>query len=275
VIPFADENPIRRAPWATLALIAACVLVYFVVQPTGEVDLDWGGFVAAPSEEDLRFAVDNAAIPCELVQGRPLTRTEIERTYRLGDDTACDPDDAGPAFSPGKAVLLGALVSLFLHGGITHLAGNMLFLWVFGNNLEDHAGALRYLLLFLVGGVVATAAHVAVEPDSTVPIIGASGAIAALMGAYLVQWPRARVKSIVFFGPVLLRKVQARWLLVLWVLTQLLYLGGDSNVAWAAHLGGFAFGMAIGAWWRARARGDVTPSEGGPGVAPAVSGRRA
>ena len=261
MIPMADENPVRRVPWVTFFLIAACVIVYFAVQPTGAPKFEWGGLAERIDEEDLRFVVDNAAIPCELVQGRPLTQREYDETFFGRDRSACS-DGGGLAHSPGKVVLLGALLSMFLHGSIAHLFGNMLFLWVFGNNVEDRRGRIRYLLLFLTGGVVATASHVLVDPDSTVPIIGASGAIAAVMGAYFVLWPQARVKTIIFFGPLMLRKVQALWLLLFWFATQFLLVDGQSAVAWAAHVGGFAFGAIVGLWWRWRDRAvDAPPSD--------------
>jgi membrane associated rhomboid family serine protease len=130
----------------------------------------------------------------------------------------------------------------------------MLFLWVFGNNVEDRRGWWRYLLLYLAGGLAASAAHVAVDPSSTVPIIGASGAIAAVMGAYLVCWPTARIKTIVFVGPVLLRKVEAIWLLLVWIGQQFLLVSGNSGIAWAAHVGGFAFGALVGLVWRVQDR---------------------
>lgn len=249
VIPIADESPVRRIPWVTLMLIAMCVVVYFAVQPTGTPKVDWSGFVERTDQEDLRFVVENAAVPCELVRGRPLTRAEYEATFGEGNGSACS-DKGGPAQSPGKIVLLSALLTMFLHGSIPHLFGNMLFLWVFGNNVEDRRGWWRYLLLYIAGGIVATAAHVGVDPASTVPIVGASGAIAAVMGAYLVCWPTARVKTIIFVGPVLLRKVEAIWLLLIWFATQFLLVSGDSSVAWAAHVGGFAFGALVGVWWR-------------------------
>jgi membrane associated rhomboid family serine protease len=264
MIPMADENPITRVPWVTLLLIATCVVVYFAVQPTGSPKLDWTGFVERTDQEDLRFVVENAAVPCELVEQRPLTRTEYEKTFRDGDGSACG-DGRGPAQSPGKVVLLGVLVTMFLHGSIPHLFGNMLFLWVFGNNVEARRGWWRYLLLYLIGGIAATAAHVAVDPSSTVPIVGASGAIAAVMGAYLVCWPTARVKTIIFVGPLLLRKVEAIWLLLVWFGTQFLLVSGDSAVAWAAHVGGFVFGALVGVWWRyrderaARSLGEAAP----------------
>jgi len=265
VIPMSDENPVRRVPWVTLGLIAACIVVYFAVQPTGTPTLRWTGFVERPTDDDLRFVVDNAAIPCELVHMRPLTEAEYHRTFDENDADACDPRGRGPAHSDGKIVLLAVLVTMFLHGSIPHLFGNMLFLWVFGNNVEERAGWWRYLLLYLVGGLVATAAHVAVDPSSTVPIVGASGAIATVMGAYVVLWPRARVKTLVVIGPILLRKVQALWLLLIWFGQQFLLVGADSGIAWAAHVGGFTFGALVGLWLRRRS----APADAGDGDAPA------
>jgi len=251
VIPIADENPVRRFPWMTIVLIAICVLVYFAVQPTGTPEVTWRGFAEQIDEEDLRFVVDNAAIPCELVQMRPLTEEEFRETFRGRNRSACGDAD-GSEHSDGKIVLLGLLVTMFLHGSVPHLFGNMLFLWVFGNNIEAAKGWWRYLALYLAGGVVATAAHVAVDPSSTIPIVGASGAIAAVMGAYFVLWPNARMKTIIFLGPLLLRKVQAIWLLLVWFGQQFLLVGAESGVAWAAHVGGFAFGAVVGLWWRWR-----------------------
>jgi membrane associated rhomboid family serine protease len=261
MIPMADETRGRRLPWMTIALIAACVVVYFAVQPTGTPKVDWRGVVERTDDEDLRFVVDNAAIPCELVQLRPLTEREYRATFDDGNRSACE-DHGGRSHSPGKVVLLGVLVTMFLHGSIPHLFGNMLFLWVFGRNVEGKRGPLRYLLLFLAGGIVATAAHVAVDPSSTVPIVGASGAIAAVMGAYFVLWPQARIKTMLFFGFILLRKVQALWLLLAWFATQFLLVSGESSVAWAAHVGGFLFGALVGLWWRWRAPRDATGDSG-------------
>jgi membrane associated rhomboid family serine protease len=266
----ADENPIRRMPWATIVLIFACCAVYFAVQP-GQRTLDqvFNPTVERTTSEELRFIVDNAAIPCEITQGRPLTNREFRDTYGFGNTSACDHgDDHSGSHEPGKSVYLALLLSLFLHGSPQHLFGNMLFLWVFGNNIEDRQGPLRFLVLYLLAGVAATLAHVLSDPNSTVPIIGASGAIAGVMGAYLVCYPAARVKSLIFFGPVLLRKIRASWLLVLWLATQFLYVNTD--IAWAAHLGGFAVGVLVGVYWRwreVRARGTLPPPTPEPATA--------
>jgi membrane associated rhomboid family serine protease len=253
VIPMADENPVRRFPWCTVLLILTCVIVYFAVQPSRAIKFSWSGIAESVSAGDLRFVVDNAGIPCELVRGRPLTVEEYRRTFVDGDTEACT-HASGPAHSPGKNVYLAAVLTMFLHGSIPHLFGNMLFLWVFGNNIEDRKGWWRFLLLYLVGGAVATATQVTIDPSSTVPIIGASGAIAAVMGAYLVCYPRARIKSMIFFGPLLLRKVTAAWLLVLWFVLQFQYVLANAGIAWGAHVGGFTFGVLVGGYWRLRER---------------------
>ena len=253
MIPMADENPVRRFPWCTVLLILACTIVYFAVQPSRDIHFSWSGVAETVSANDLRFVVDNAGIPCELVRGRPLTEAEFRRTFDDGDTEPCT-HDRGPAHDPGKSVYLAAVLTMFLHGSIPHLFGNMLFLWVFGNNIEDRKGWWRFLLLYLIGGAVATASQVAIDPNSTVPIIGASGAIAAVMGAYLVCYPKARIKPMIFFGPLLLRKVTAIWLLVLWFLLQFQFVLANAGIAWGAHVGGFTFGVLVGAYWRLRER---------------------
>lgn len=242
----------RRLPIVTLLVMAACVVVFFAVQPTRITTrhLVTPGLELV-DRDDLEFLTRNAAIPCELVRGRPLTRAEFRDTFFGNDPSACA-DAGGRPHSPGKVVYLALLTSMFLHGSPEHLFGNLLFLWVFGNDIEERWGRLRYLLLYLVGGVVATAAHVVTDVHSTVPLLGASGAIAAVMGAYLVCFPANRVKTIIFWGPLQLRKVKAAWLLGIWLALQLLLIPGDSGIAWAAHVGGFVFGAACGLVWRLR-----------------------
>ncbi|MFM8304042.1 MAG: rhomboid family intramembrane serine protease [Actinomycetota bacterium] len=268
MIPFADETPRRPFPWVTVVLVALCTIVFFTVQPT-KITTD---HILSPdlelvNEDDLQFLVDNAAIPCEIVKGRPLTELEYRRTFGTDDDSACG-DRGGDPHSPGKIVYLALLTSMFLHGSPAHLFGNLLFLWVFGNDIEFRWGRRRYLLLYLLGGVVAGLAHVLADPDSTIPMIGASGAIAAVMGAYLVCYPANRVKTIIFLGVVLLRKVKAVWLLLVWLAMQLLLIGDNSGVAWAAHVGGFAFGALVGLIWRRR------PGVSPPPPVPAADARR-
>jgi membrane associated rhomboid family serine protease len=266
MIPLADENPVRRLPWVTIVLILACTAVYFGLQPSGRSLADFG---AQPVlEEELEFALGQAAVPCELIRGRPLTEAEVEATFGEGDDAACDePGDDDP-FKPNKNVYLALLATMFLHGNLPHLFGNMLFLWVFGNNVEDRKGPLWYVVVYLLGGLAATGLHVALQPRSTVPMVGASGAIAAVMGAYVIWFPRARVKCMIPLIPfVLFRKVAAGWVLGLWFVSQFLLVGSNSPVAWAAHVGGFLFGAGVGVLWR---RNRQSPPDWSPTAAAAA-----
>jgi membrane associated rhomboid family serine protease len=132
-----------------------------------------------------------------------------------------------------------------------HLGGNMLFLWIFGNNIEEWKGRIPYLLFYLVAGVVATAAHVLVDTGSASPMIGASGAVAGVMGAYLVLYPNVRIHTLLFLGfLIMFRDIRAKWLLLFWFGTQFL-VAPNSDVAYMAHVGGFVFGVAAGFLWRA------------------------
>jgi membrane associated rhomboid family serine protease len=237
VIPLKDDNPTRTTPIVTVLLILACVGVYFGFQTQG----DQG-----------EFTYRRAAVPCEVVTGEPMTLEE----RRSADCTRQDTTD--PVF-PDKSPVLAVLTSMFLHGGLLHLGGNMLFLWVFGNNIEDKKGKVTYLLFYLAAGVVATFAHIALDPGSTIPLVGASGAIAGVMGAYLVLFPRVQIRTLFFVVfLVLFRDIQARWLLGFWFVSQF-FINPNEGVAWAAHVGGFVFGVLVGLVWRARGGGQLQP----------------
>ncbi len=241
MLPLRDLNPSHSRPIVTVVLIALCVGVYL--------------FIQVPAGNDAELVFERAAIPCEVVQGRPLTEREVLDTLERDDENACQhgPDGTRPVFA-GKQVFLALLYSMFLHGGLLHLAGNMLFLWIFGNNVEDARGKIQYAIFYVVAGVAATAAHIAIQPNSTVPMIGASGAVAGVMGAYLVLYPNVRVHTVFFLGfIVFFRDIQAKWMLAFWFLSQFL-ISDSEGVAWMAHVGGFAFGVIVGLFWRATSR---------------------
>jgi len=246
VLPLKDFNPTRRRSWVTLSLIVGCVLVYFWVQPPAT-----GAMVDLSAN---RFTYSKAAIPEELTSGDPLTVAEVAKANpgaaascegitatREGARIRLSGDPTRPCF-PEKSVYLAVLTSLFLHGSIAHLAFNMLFLWIFGNNLEDRWGRVRYLGFYLAAGVAATLAFVLTSPNGAVPLIGASGAIAGVMGAYLVLFPRAKVLGLLVIIPI---PLPAWAFLGFWFASQ--FAGGSDGVAYAAHVGGFLFGMAVGA----------------------------
>jgi membrane associated rhomboid family serine protease len=236
VIPLHDDNPTERFPFVTVGIIAACVIIYFVVQPHS------GTSSLGPSiSKDTEFTLEHAAIPCELQQGKPLTIAEAE----TGDCKESSGRGAQRIF-PDKNVWLAVIFSMFMHGSILHLAGNMLFLWIFGNNVEEHFGYVGYVVFYFAAGIAAMGAHYLADPNSIQPVIGASGAIAGVMGAYLVLWPRARVLTVLallIFLPIYL---PASVLLAIWFGSQFLTaFNPNSGVAWLAHVGGFVFGAVV------------------------------
>ena len=245
MIPLKDYNPTTRVPFVTIMLIAVNVVIFLFVQRPYDRGLN-----------QAKFSYEFAAIPCEVTTGRPLNGDEVSRTLQEGDDRACERGLAGqesaPVF-PHKQVFFAILYSMFLHGSWLHIAGNMLFLWIFGNNIEDRMGWFPYLVFYLVSGLVAAAAHIAVQPSSTVPIVGASGAIAGVMGAYLVLFPDVRIKTALVFIFILIRDIPARWLLGFWFVLQF-FTNPAEGVAWVAHVGGFVFGALIGLLFRERLR---------------------
>ncbi len=163
------------------------------------------------------------------------------------------------SFSSGidAADIRDIFTSMFMHAGLVHLAGNMLYLWIFGDNVEDRMGHFKYLLFYLVGGVAASVAHIFINPASQIPTVGASGAIAAVLGAYLVLYPQSRVATFIPLGFFMsLRMLLAAIVLVVWFLLQffegVLSLGAANvgGVAVWAHIGGFVFGALIGLLFR-------------------------
>ncbi len=203
-------------------------------------------FIGPQSMDDPRnterdVTLEFAAIPCEVVTGDGLTNLEINELYTGGNDTACDLDTTGAPRFPNKPERLAVVFSMFMHGGWMHLLGNIWFLWLFGNNVEDHLGKARYVAFYLLGGIVATIAHIAVQPDSIVPVVGASGAVAATMGAYGVWFPNAPIRTLIF---IVLWRVKAKWWLGFWLVSQF-FIGANSQVAWMAHVGGFVFGALV------------------------------
>jgi len=152
--------------------------------------------------------------------------------------------DVSPAnFLPPPFTLL---TSMFVHGGFFHVFWNMLFLWIFGDNIEDRLGKIKFIIFYLLTGVAASMAHVALNPDSAIPLIGASGAIAGILGAYIVLYPRAKILTLLFFFFfVQVVKIPAIIFLGIWFLTQILNIGAGGGIAWYAHIGGFATGVVL------------------------------
>lgn len=222
MLPIRDVNPTTIRPLFTWALIVANVIVFFFVQPQDSPD----------SEE---FVYRHAAIACELTTGSPLGLDEIRRGVCTGRST-------GEQVFPEKNVWLSVGASMFLHANLAHLFFNMWVLWIFGNNVEEAFGHVRYALFYLVVGVAATVGFVVVNPELTIPLVGASGAIAGVMGAYLVLFPRHLIMTLIFFRIV---AIPALVFLGFWFLSQFLLAAEATNIAWEAHVAGFVAGALI------------------------------
>jgi membrane associated rhomboid family serine protease len=248
MIPLRDANPTRRTPLVTLAIVIACFVAF-------GYEL---GLLASGGEDSLN----------DLVTTWGVVPADITAAFARGDYLSSE--------------TLTLVTSQFLHGGWAHLLFNMLYLWIFGNNVEDRFGRAGFLGFYLLGGALAGLTQVAIDPTSTIPTIGASGAIAATLGAYFVLFPRARVTSLVFLGFFYqLIDVPAVIVLAFWFVLQLIdgltSLGVtdlSGGVAFFAHIGGFAFGAAIAtivaaAGRRANRRAGRGPSAG-PSATPAV-----
>jgi len=225
-IPLKDENPTVHRPYVTIGLIVINVLIYLYMLP-----LSARGYQA--------FIYQFGLIPFEVVHLTELT-----------------PQISSP-------VLLTPFSSMFLHGGFMHLAGNMLYLWIFGNNIEDFLGPVKFLFFYVLSGLAAAFLFVLFSPNSQIPLVGASGAIAGVMGAYIVLFPRARIMTLMFlFYFIRIIHVPASIILGFWFVYQLLMsglsTGGGGGVAWLAHVGGFAFGYLFFRFYAAKRRGRTT-----------------
>ena len=247
VIPVHDVNPVRRTPWVTYALIAANVLV-FVSMP-GLADSVTGGGSLTRLCRLQEFLDHYAAVPQELIHHR------MPRLVPTGEVGLSPQGNAGCVVAPpgyDKSPELSVFTAMFLHGGWLHLLGNMLFLLIFGNNIEDRMGHVRFLLFYVVCGYAASYGFALLNADSSDPLIGASGAIAGVLGAYLVLYPKARIWVLVPFLIFLPLRLPAWMVLGFWFVLQAVYSSGEGvsdagTVAYAAHIVGFVVGMAI-AW---------------------------
>ncbi len=290
MIPLKDNIPTGRFPVVTVALIAICVAVFaWQLSFSGSVSEqpDPGLKTLGLSERDVN-SIEYGAIPYRILNPGEECAAGVEETdsgpeagvvcegtadYREAERLAAESPETTPLVPLDDAPwLLTVLLSMFMHGGLLHIAFNMLFLWVFGNNVEEAMGRLKFLGFYLAAGVAAVYAQAAIDPGSTVPTIGASGAVAGVLGAYALLHPRAKVLTLVFIiFFVTLIEIPAMVMLGIWFVLQFLpaigqvatpEVGGGGGVAYFAHVGGFVFGLLAvrllvrGERWRiARAAG--------------------
>jgi len=206
MIPLKDDVPTRSLPIITISIVLVNIFIFV-----------WSRTLSVGSEMELvhRYAL----VPKELLTS-----------------LASRPD-----LLPYNVLTI--FTSMFLHGGILHIAGNLLYLWIFGNNVEDALGHFRFIVFYLLSGLIAALVQTSIDPGSSVPMIGASGAVSGILGAYLLLYPKARVKTLIFiFIFVTTAEIPAMLLLTIWFLMQILFSRGQ-GVAWFAHIGGFIFGL--------------------------------
>jgi membrane associated rhomboid family serine protease len=226
MFPIRDENPVVRPPIATIALVGLNIASWVFIQGFG-------------SHADLTRSLCLYG----LIPGDLLGTASAGISVPLGPDAVCILDGSGSFMTP--------ITSMFMHGGWFHIIGNLWFLWVFGDNVEDSMGVPRFLLFYLLCGLGAALAQVITDPDSVVPMVGASGAIGGVMGAYARLYPRARIHTAVFFGFFFTTfSISAVAMLGYWFLIQVLgglpaLAGASSGIAFWAHVGGFVAGLIL------------------------------
>jgi len=215
-IPLKDDNPTRRFPYITVFFIGLNILIFL-----------WQLF---SPQGILHHVYKMGAIPYEI--------THFKSVHYF--------PWVSPDYIPRLSPPLTLVTSMFLHGSIWHLLFNMLYLWIFGNNVEDFLGPVRFILFYLLSGLGASLTHIIFNFNSQYPMIGASGAIAGVLGAYLILYPRARVLTLIFlFFFIRIIPIPAAVILGLWFLLQVLNIGGSGGVAWFAHIGGFLVGILL------------------------------
>ena len=252
MFPFSDASLHHRSlPYVTMGFITVSVLVFLY-----EMALGGGGTLTGSGDVDLDlFLFKWGFIAEELTSGQSFG----------APGTGIDPRIETPVHT-----VFTIFSSMFIHGGFMHLAGNMMFLWVFGDNIEDRLGHVTFLGFYLISGVAATLAQWVIDTDSLAPLIGASGAISGVLGAYLVMYPHNKVKALIILFIITVVEMRAMWLLGAWFVWQLvqgsmsLGMSDSVNVAFFALIGGFVAGMALAAAYKLAIGEPVIPGRGGP-----------
>ena len=238
MFPLKDDIPTRRFPILTVAIIVACAVVYFVFEQ---------GFWSLGETGNERV-IEYGAIPYEITNPGEECARDASQTQIVCEG---QPDVTGsaPDQPPWWVTIFS---SMFMHGSLLHLGGNMLFLWIFGNNIEDSMSRWRFIVFYLLGGIAALLAQVLIDTNSTVPTVGASGAIAAVLGGYALLYPHARVITLIFIIIIFtVVELPALIVLGLWFVLQLLpaftqpVVDSGGGVAYFAHIGGFIFGLLL------------------------------
>ena len=221
MIPISDINPAENTPYITRFFIFFTIAVYILLQPKNGTDL-------------FNFFYEFSAIPCEIQKGVPLSANQF---YSNNCMVTID-----NVIFANKNLMLSLITANFLHANLLHLVGNLWSFWIFGNNIEDKLGNLKFIVFLMVaaGGSIGT--HIILNYSDLNPIVGASGIVSALMGAYLYRFPNAKLLVLVPFGIIFPTTIKAKYFMAFWFASQVLISLQNNNISWEAHIGGFFVG---------------------------------
>ncbi len=221
MIPISDINPAENTPYITRFFIFFTIAVYILLQPKNSADL-------------FNFFYEFSAIPCEIQKGVPLSANQF-----YSNDCMATIDNV---IFANKNLMLSLLTANFLHANLLHLVGNLWSFWIFGNNIEDKLGKLKFIIFLMVsaGGSIGT--HIFLNYSDLNPIVGASGIVSALMGAYLYRFPNAKLLVLVPFGIIFPTTIKAKYFMAFWFASQVIISLQNNNISWEAHIGGFFVG---------------------------------
>jgi len=221
MIPISDINPAENTPYITRFFIFFTIVVYILLQPKNSADL-------------FNFFYEFSAIPCEIQKGVPLSANQF-----YSNDCMATIDNV---IFANKNLMLSLLTANFLHANLLHLVGNLWSFWIFGNNIEDKLGKLKFIIFLMVaaGGSIGT--HIFLNYSDLNPIVGASGIVSALMGAYLYRFPNAKLLVLVPFGIIFPTTIKAKYFMAFWFASQVIISLQNNNISWEAHIGGFFVG---------------------------------
>ena len=224
MIPISDINPARNVPVVSRIFIIISSLTFLFLQPKNNIDL-------------LNYFYKYAAIPCELINNLPISANQF-----YNNNCSLEPDIV---IFPDKNILLSIIISLFLHANFLHILGNLWSFWIFGNNVEDKLGKIRFILFLIVSGVISIVGHSFLNVGNLNPIVGASGIVSALMGAYLYLFPNAKLLVLVPFGVFFPTTIKAKYFMIFWLISQFIIAIQSNNISWEAHISGFLFGYLL------------------------------
>ena len=224
MIPISDINPAKNSPVISRIFMFITIGTFLLVQPKNQIDL-------------INFFYQYSAIPCELITFSPLSESQFYSNDCLNNTTA-------PIFQ-NKNLVLSIVFANFFHANFIHILGNLWSFWIFGNNVEDKLGKVRFAIFIIIIGFLSIAVHIYLNQNSLTPIVGASGIVSGLMGAYVYMFPNARLLVLVPFGFLFPTTIKAKFFMIFWFLSQILISITDQNISWEAHVGGFVFGYLL------------------------------